>query len=338
MINKTRSVILIVSGFIIIFTLFMTFTKLQGQVEKEQAKPGFTTLLAKEDITCLVEGEKVIYAGGVNGLFSIDKKTFETKEIGDYHYLRSLLLDARGLWLATDTGLVLITAETSRVYTKNDGLPDDRVLCINPIEDGHFWLGTWGGAIEMMVDEENKSLVKNKYTSENGLLTDNVNVINQDNFGGLWFGSYVAPRGGVSVLKDGTWQYFTVEDALLHGNITTIINRFDEQVIVGGGLFKYGGATVFKEIDGIWAESETLTRETGLAGEKVRTLYEDQKRRLWVGSEYDGLVIIENDHKKLLNDARGLSHNEVKVIREDEDGNIWIGTMRGLTRIEKGVV
>lgn len=336
--RKTKWIVFIISGLIISITLFMIVTKLLGQVEKERPKPGFTSLLEKEDIACLVEDEKMIYAGGANGLFTIDKETLETNEIGDYHYLRDLALDERGLWLATDTGLVLIMEKTTRIYTKADGLPDDRVLCIDPIEEGHYWLGTWGGAVELVVDEENKGLIKNKYTSENGLLTDNVNVISQDHVGGLWFGSYVAPRGGVSVLKDGTWQYFTTEDALLHGNITSIINRFDESVVVGSGLFKYGGATVFKQTNGIWKESDTLTHAKGLAGEKVRSLYQDKKKRLWVGSEYDGLVVIEDNDKKVLNDAKGLCHNEVKVIKEDEEGTIWIGTMRGLTRIEKGVV
>lgn len=335
---KAKWFVFLISGLIIIITVMATVTKLQAELEKERPKSGFTILLAGEDISSFVEGEKVIYVGGANGLFSIDKDTLQAKEIGDYHYVRSLALDERGLWLATDTGLLLIKEEISRVYTTDDGLPDNRVLYIYPVDKGHFWLGTWGGALEISFDEENEMLIKNQYNQKNGLLVDNVNVINQDDRGGLWFGSYVAPRGGLSLLANDKWQYFTTEDDLLHGNVTSIITRYDGRVVVGAGLYKYGGATIFKKTKDSWEKTESLTRESGLAGEKVRSLYEDQQQRLWVGSEYDGLVIIDKNDKKILTDASGLSHNEVKCINEDLEGTIWIGTMRGLTRIEKGVV
>ncbi|AFA50021.1 ligand-binding sensor domain-containing protein [Acetobacterium woodii] len=331
---------MIVLGILIIgITLTMTVSALFKNAEAEKPKEGFHVLLPDQDICTMAYEGDTLWAGGATGIFKVNPKTLETKEIGDYRYVRSLATDNTGLWAGTDNGLVHITKEKTLIYTEAEGLPDNRILCVYPLEDGHFWLGTWGGAVEITVSEIDNGIVINTlYNSENGLLVDNVNVIHQDQRNGMWFGSYVAPRGGISVLTDGIWQYFTTGDALLHANITTIINRQDKTVVVGGGLYKYGGATVFRCENDKWTPCSRLTKASGLAGEKVRFLYEDKQGRLWVGSEYDGLTLMDNETVINLSDKTGLSQNEVKSITEDKDGNYWIGTLKGLTRIDQGTV
>jgi ligand-binding sensor domain-containing protein len=109
-------------------------------------------------------------------------------------------------------------------------------------------------------------------------------------------------------------------------------------VIVGGGLYTKGGGTGFVYQDGRFIKSSAFTVENGLAGEKIRSLFEDSGNRLWVGSEYDGLAVIYGDKSIILDKAHGLSCDEVKIIREDSSGNMWIGTRSGVTRIMKGVI
>lgn len=335
---KIKILVIVFSVLVIGVTLTMTVSAVFRNLEGSRPKEGFNILIPDEDICTMAKDGSTLFAGGANGIFMVNTETLETEEIGDFEYVRSLAMDSTGLWAGTDTGLVHITADQTVKFTVADGLPDNRVLYVYPIGDGHFWLGTWGGAVEIAVDEYDKISIKNLYTSKNGLLADNVNVISMDSKNGLWFGSYVAPRGGVSVLTEGQWEYFTTDDALLHANITSIINCQDQTVVVGSGLYKYGGATVFTQGDGKWTTASSLTKSGGLAGEKARALYEDDQKRLWVGSEYDGLVIINGETLTYLSDKTGLSQNEVKAITQDNDGNIWIGSLKGLTRIDKGTV
>lgn len=334
-----KGLVLVIAMLIIGGTLAITALDLIRNAEAQRPKAGFVSILANEDICTMGYNGTTLFVAGANGIFQINPETMTSEELGDFSYVRCLYADESGLWAGTDTGLYHLGGNQITRYTTKDGLPDDRVLAIVALENNNLCLGTWGGAVEMAVTETGALSVLTAYTSQNGLLTDNVNVISQDRLGGLWFGSYVAPRGGVSVrLPNGEWQHFTTENGLLHGNITGILKRRDGTVVVGAGLYQYGGATVLAQAEGKWQPCKTLTQSDGLAGEKVRSLYEDQRGRLWIGSEYDGLVIIEGDRITKLTSETGLAHNEVKVITEDQAGNYWIGTLNGLTRIDGGVV
>ena len=94
------------------------------------------------------------------------------------------------------------------------------------------------------------------------------------------------------------------------------------------GFADRGGAT--RLTDGVWSG---LSRQDGLAGEKVRSVFQDQAGRLWFGSEYDGLAILSEGSWRILTPNEGLSGWEVKEIVQDSDGAYWLGTEDGVTRI-----
>jgi ligand-binding sensor domain-containing protein len=54
---------------------------------------------------------------------------------------------------------------------------------------------------------------------------------------------------------------------------------------------------------------------------------------MWLGSEYDGVAIVDPDGVTILDRTSGLSDNEVKVMLEDQDGQLWLGTRYGVTVI-----
>ncbi len=324
------------SGMVLLFLLcalllYAALRGIKGEAEKCTGRPGYDVILEGRDICALAFDGKILYAGGADGLYEIDTETFMSKEVGGFEYIRTLFWDGKGLWIGHDAGLSYLS-DTVFTFTASDFLPDNRVNAFIIDSKNRMWIGTWGGAV--MIDGEDITL----YNTENGLLDSMVNVIFEDSWGDIWFGSYVAPRGGVSVLTESGWQYFTTRDGLLHANITSIIETGGGMVIVGGGLYTKGGGTGFVYQDGRFIKSGVFTVENGLAGEKIRSLFEDSGNRLWVGSEYDGLAVIYGDKSIILDKAHGLSCDEVKIIREDSSGNMWIGTRSGVTRIMKGVI
>lgn len=82
--------------------------------------------------------------------------------------------------------------------------------------------------------------------------------------------------------------------------------------------------------NGIWT---SLTEEDGLAGGSTRSVYVDRDGRIWLGSEYDGIAVLENGSWTILTKADGLAGNEVKEMIQDQDGVYWFGTDGGLTVI-----
>lgn len=328
-----RMILTIPSAGLCVALLLFAYNGIKRDIGYRSEHPGFDVILGDSDICAFSFVGEILYAGGADGLFAIDTQTLAVREVGDYAYVRALLRDSSGLLVGHDAGLTRIGADgATENFTTSNLLPDNRVNALLLDGKNRLWVGTWGGAV--MIDGNNVTL----FNTKNGLLDNMVNVIAEDGQGDIWFGSYVAPRGGVSVLTYAGWQYFTREDDLLHSNITSIICAPDGSMIAGGGLYTRGGGTGFVCRGERWVRDRFYTKENGLAGEKIRSLYYDSKGRLWVGSEYDGLTVFRDGNSEVFDETSGLSCNEVKIIIEDDHGNIWIGTRRGITRILKGVL
>lgn len=316
----------------IILLLLILYAGINKAINEGAKKKGFDLLLQNQDVCTVAIMGNNLYAGGANGLFVIDMTTLTNKELGDFSMVRAVYVYNDSLWVGHDNGLTCIGNNTI-TFTESDGLPDKRINAITSDTRGALWVGTWGGAVRI-VDED-----FTVYTDDNGLADDMVNIIMTDSYGGVWFGSYVAPRGGISVYYNDRWQSFTTEKLLAHANVNAILQLHDSSVLVGGGMYTKGGGTRFVLENAGWSIDSTLSKNNdNLAGEKIRSLFEDSEGRLWVGSEYDGLAILYEAESYILNEKNGLSNNEVKVIAEDSDHNMWIGTRYGITRISAEII
>lgn len=296
--------------------------------------PGLTTIRPPHEVRALALDAVTLYAGGRDGLFAVDIRSLKVsrpvpKDRLPLGQVRGLTLDLdHTLWVAHETGLTRVRGAVTRTYTTADGLPSDRVLCVMRARDGRLWAGTDRGAA-VLEGERFRAI-----TTADGLLADNVNAMAEDSRGGLWFGSYVAPRGGVSVLRDGAWSRFTTAEGLPHADVTCFLPDGDGGMWVGTGFNDRGGAARFASTpDGVLRITRTLGRSDGLAGEKVRSLYRASDGRVWFGSERDGLAVPAPKGFRILTKAEGLSDDEVKAMVRGSDGVLWLGTRSGITLI-----
>lgn len=324
--------------FILLFALgvcvisSMLGTLLEGKAHHQNIPPGWQIIRPPHVVFALAAQGDIIWAGGKDGVYGLDRQSgaIVTKLECDLplEYVQAVLVDRSGmLWVGHFGGLTGYDGTTCRTYTQEDGLPDNRVNALLQDRDGRLWVGTWGGAA---VREGGGWRV---LTSADGLADDMVNVMLQDHEGGMWFGSYVAPRGGISYFKDGKWQLFSTANGLPHNNITTLLEDHSGEVWAGTGLLDRGGAVQFGPIDTGWVIQQVLTRRDGLAGDKVRSIFQDRDGVIWFGSEYDGLARLDAGQWSVLTEKDGLSHPEVMSMLQDVEGNLWIGTRDGVTRV-----
>lgn len=74
---------------------------------------------------------------------------------------------------------------------------------------------------------------------------------------------------------------------------------------------------------------------------EVKVVYEDRKRRMWIGVTSQGLYLLEkNDRQNHLTfkhygKENGLSNETVQSIIEDNEGSIWISTESGISRLNE---
>lgn len=138
--------------------------------------------------------------------------------------------------------------------------------------------------------------------------------------GVLWIGADT----GLFTLLDGRVEPIA---ALQDLSITSIVAARHGGLWITSdrGLFRLQG----REQTRHWSESD------GLSGRFVRSVYEDERGVLWVGTYGDGLTRIEGDHMAVFRHDRGLGENVVSCIIEDEQQRLWMSGNRGLQYIPR---
>lgn len=90
------------------------------------------------------------------------------------------------------------------------------------------------------------------------------------------------------------------------------------------GLIRYDGNT-FERIDST----------TGIAS--VVSLFVDDSDRLWIGTNDNGVAVMEKGEYRIFNKADGLGSSSVRAIAQDKAGYIYVATTEGVTVIDKNM-
>lgn len=284
----------------------------------------------------LIVDHDVIWAGGKDGVFKIDRKSgrlIEHVPLGnEVGLVRALTVDTDGsLWIGHTNGLTHLVGTQSTTFSGRDGLPGLRVNAL--MFDGKsVWVGTANGLATIV---DGKPMIS-PLTAK--LISPIVNVLFEDSDDNLWVGSSSTPNGGVTVLGRNQTTRLTIKNGLAHPYVQGIAADFGGSVWVATGQYDEGGVSIFAKLTGGWKVQQVLHKKTGLAGEKARSIAVDRHGNLWIGSESDGLSIKHGESATVLTMADGLPHNEVTCIRGDQDGNVWLATLRGVVRIRQTAI
>ncbi|WP_049960365.1 hybrid sensor histidine kinase/response regulator [Pseudobutyrivibrio sp. LB2011] len=103
-----------------------------------------------------------------------------------------------------------------------------------------------------------------------------------------------------------------------------ILAASDGYIWIGsyGGIIKYDGTTF-----------ERLDSSDGLTNGKA--LFEDSKGRIWVGTNDNGIVIIDGEDHIPITYKEGLPSSSIRSFAEDSHGDIFVGTTGGICLIDE---
>jgi signal transduction histidine kinase/ligand-binding sensor domain-containing protein/DNA-binding response OmpR family regulator len=145
--------------------------------------------------------------------------------------------------------------------------------------------------------------------------------IAEDHQGNLWFGLAY----GLFVIRKGDVQA-PFENIHL-GNFTKVYPLSGGELlcsIYNKGIYRING-------DFSLTLLEMPTLEATLLSQHCIDLFEDDQKRLWLGSYNEGTMYIRGDEYRIFDMADGLPSNDIIAIRADNDGNIWMSTTYGLS-------
>ncbi len=200
-------------------------------------------------------------------------------------------------------------------WTRQNGLPADKIGAITQTNDGYIWLGTQNGLVRF--DGLEFEAVRIALEQAHG---EDVASLDQARDGGLWF----AIRSGGFGRFDGR-RFSPIEDARWWaGDVAAlqIVEAEDGAVWTGAhmglGRWKQGHAeeTVFDEPVG-----------------NVLWLSEEPGGRIWIGTSENGVSYREDGKSGEIADDELKTLNVYGVVR-DRSGDIWVGTNRGLRRYD----
>lgn len=244
--------------------------------------------------------------------------------------------------------------EKPLLFTVNNGLPVNKIKSISEDREGNILLGTVGEGLQVFKGAQFVS-----YSKNNGMSNSQVYGITIDNSGEVWLANnegisvintegkiynisefpfspvsntralakdksgniYVALWGGkVAKFKPGSKKAIPLVEVfdLINPFVSTLLVDHNNVLWIGtiDGLTTYNCNT---------GETKSLRTVDGLSGNDISCLFEDSKKRVWIGTKQKGITLIENNKFTILNKEKGLANN-VTSVAESADGTIWIGT------------
>lgn len=271
-----------------------------------------------------------INIGTYEGLVRFDGvafSTFKRSKNSDYAFVsvRTLIQDSRGnVWVGSnDEGLQKVYPEEKKLYTIQNGLPNNSIRALAEDNKGNIWVGTASGVV--YITPEGRIITPQ---FEAGTIAKGVHAtaLFCDSAGRVWL--LTSSEKGLFVFSDGIFR--TIKDFDVYGDyfVTSICQDLKGNFWIGLGL------------NGIVKVENGVIRRivTGTVLDKMScaSIYAAKNGSLWFGSE-KGLVVYDNGKFYEYKSKNALSSANINRIISDREGNMWFATDRcGVGKLTRG--
>ena len=215
-----------------------------------------------------------------------------------------------------DSGLMLLSKSGNRLFTTEDGLPNNEVFSIREMRDGDLLIGARGGMVRMHGGRFTR------FVPPDPLARVNVFDALEDSTGRIW----LATPGGLNVLRGREYQSIIASEPLLISAIVTLSEGRDGTLWAGSygkGLWRFKGD-----------DRRLFTTADGLSSDQIRSLDEDADGTLWIGTFGGGLNAYRAGKFTRFTAKDGLLSDNVSNVSDDGQ-SLWLSTTRGICRIAK---
>jgi signal transduction histidine kinase/ligand-binding sensor domain-containing protein/CheY-like chemotaxis protein len=258
---------------------------------------------------------------------------------------RAILLDKQGvLWVGTYSGGVNIYDKNLPLFdvygskgVHSEGLSYRVTTSFEESRDGNIWVGTDGGGLNQLNPETGvfKHFMHDSSNINSLSVNSILTMLRHKNSESLWLGTYA---GGVDYFDPvkNIFEHYKKgnnRDQLSSDQIYALMEDRKGNLWIGtngGGVNVLDPVT--KKITRFRANPLNQNDPHFLASDVIRSLYEDRKGNIWIGTYNGGINIFNPETKTFtrLDKANSdLSNDIVYCIKGDSKCNIWVGTMGG---------
>ena len=137
-------------------------------------------------------------------------------------------------------------------------------------------------------------------------------VLQDNNF--MW----VATHDGLLKLKPEIFSKTTVND------FYSVLERKNGTILLGANR-----GTIFEQR----SDSLRIYKKDIVPGAEVKAMYEDEQQNIWVGSGYQGMVLLKNGEQQRFTTADGLHSNSILCLYKAGNGSLYATGDRGITKM-----
>ena len=270
-----------------------------GRLEKlgTHLRTGRSALRAHED------EQGTLWFAKEDGLFRATAAGLESVTPG--MQVRAFFTDRDGnLWVGTNgDGLYLLKDRAIRMFTTDEGLPNNLLMAVIATRDGSVWTGANCGGMSRFDGTRFQT-----YNEKNGLLNTCVWALAEDANGDLWIGTW---GGGAYRYQNGTFTQYSKGQGLGSDRVFSIVAGRD-------------GSVWFGTADGITRlrneQFRTYTTADGLSSNLTYKLLEDRAGVIWSGNRA-GLDRLVGDR---FENFASLPKAPMVPLGEDRDGGFFV--------------
>lgn len=213
-----------------------------------------------------------------------------------------------------------------RQLTTSDGLPTNDIQQVYQDQEGYIWMATRNGLVQYNGYE--MQVYKSNIYNWNLLGNNNISCIAEDAEHRLWIGTY----NGLNVLNKVTGEIKQINKSEFTNNaIAKILVTRKGQILLGTdlGLYQY-----IPERDSCVLFTRETTKEV-MPQTSVKSLLEDSKGNIWIGTWNEGLYRYDPEEGKYFAYPKMNERKSAHVVFEDSHHRIWVGAWEeGLALLE----
>jgi ligand-binding sensor domain-containing protein/serine phosphatase RsbU (regulator of sigma subunit) len=278
-----------------------------------------------DDVNTIFEDyEGNIWSGNYGaGLTQIKPKTFSVYRFENPLYgnnIFSFYVNARNKWAGTENGLVKmdhLSGDVVKFYGKVIGLPKDTVTSLYSPNGKVLWIGTGKNGVFQLDVETDKI---RKFPVGAGMLENAITAITGEGEQ-VWIGTKKGLIHVNSATQKVRW-YSISQGGLPHNFINGLYLDSKERLWLSSP-----NSTL------AYIENEKVFKIPFSSVSGILAITEDADSRIWVGSNGNGVFMLDTDSIANVTVKDGLLSNYCYSLVCDKNKNIWVGHKDGLSKI-----
>ena len=201
-------------------------------------------------------------------------------------------------------------------------------------DNGIIWFGGDNiGLVKYDKKLNSFTIINHENGSEYGLHYDQlVYGIFKDREGNIWLDTDL----GMNIFNPDQQQFKYLDQGTdmpqqFSANITSIFESSSKNIWIstwGNGIFKYDSNFVLQKN---YVHDKNNASSFGEPMNRAWSIGEDKKKRIWIGSQYGMLSILDHASGKFLNQEIAVfEHKTIMHIAQDKKNNFWFGLYNGM--------